>query len=254
MSFKDYFSDVASTYRDFRPGYPAALFEFLANSSPSTNLAWDCATGNGQTAIMLARHFSRIVATDASAKQVEQAELGDVIDYRVERAEASSLEDRSVDLVTVSQALHWFDLRAFEKEVARVAVDDGLLAAWSYAILKSTPAVDAVIDRLYNGILGDYWTSERRIVERGYADIEFGFREIAVPAFDMSADWTLARMIGYLSTWSAVRHYEKQHGQNPVESVADELAEAWGETSSTIRVTWPLTVRVWRVRDTEQST
>lgn len=245
--FKDYFSDAADAYRKFRPRYPEAMIEFLADSAPSRSLAWDCATGNGQAAGLLARYFDRVIASDASRQQVSNTAPADGVDYRVERAEASSLETHSADLVTVAQALHWFDLPAFEQEVRRVGKPGAVLAAWSYELLQSTPPVDAVIERLYDSILGEYWTEERRMVQQGYRDIAFSLESLDAPTFSMQDDWSLDRLLGYLSTWSARRRYQARHGRDPLTLVADDLAKAWGDPASSIRVSWPLTLKVWRL-------
>ena len=69
--FKDHFSGHAVEYAKFRPHYPDELFEYLALISPRHELAWDCATGNGQAAVGLARHFDSVIATDASAQQLQ---------------------------------------------------------------------------------------------------------------------------------------------------------------------------------------
>jgi ubiquinone/menaquinone biosynthesis C-methylase UbiE len=252
--FKDYFSDVSPSYRDFRPRYPGQLFEHLANIAPSRRVAWDCATGNGQAAGVLAGYFDEVIATDASASQVANAEFADVVTYRVEPAESTSLDSQSVDLVTVAQALHWFDLCAFETEVRRVCRPGAILAVWSYAILQSTPAVDAVIDKLYTGILGDYWTDERRVVEKGYRDVTFSFDSLSSPTFAMRAQWSLEHLLGYLSTWSAGRRYRDRNGVDPIALIADEISAAWGDPQSQLELSWPLTVRLWRVADTTDET
>lgn len=246
MDFKDYFSGVASDYRSYRPGYPDALFDFLANATPGRELAWDCATGSGQAAVILGDRFDRVVATDGSQAQLDSAEQRSNIDYRQELAENSSLEDGSVDLATVGQALHWFDLDGFENEVRRVLKPGGLLAVWSYAVLASEPDIDAAIHRLYEDILGEFWTHERRMVEEGYASIDFDFEELDVPEFAMQATWDLPKLAGYLSTWSAGKRYEETHGVNPVTLVAEQLESAWGKPDREVMIRWPLTVRVWR--------
>lgn len=246
-TFKDYFSDASDSYRNFRPHYPEELFEYLANVAPSHSTAWDCATGNGQAARLLARYFDRVYATDASANQVNSAERLERVIYSVEPAESTSLEPQSVDLVTVAQALHWFDLPAFEQEVRRVCKAGAVLAVWSYAILRSKPSVDTVIESLYNGVLGDYWTEERRTAVEGYKDVSFAFESLDSPSFPMRARWSLDRMLGYLSTWSAAKRYEEHNGEDPVLLIADELAGAWGDPQSRLEVSWPLTVRLWRL-------
>ena len=94
MKFKDHFSGHAVEYAKFRPHYPDELFEHLASISPRHEVAWDCATGNGQAAVGLARHFDGVTATDASAQQIESAEPNDLISYRVAPAEASGIDGR----------------------------------------------------------------------------------------------------------------------------------------------------------------
>lgn len=245
--FKDYFSGVSSSYRDFRPHYPKALFEHLADIAPSRSTAWDCATGNGQAARMLAQQFDRVIATDASENQIRNAETVDGVTYSVAAAESTAIEPRSIDLVSVAQALHWFDLKAFEQEVRRVCKPNGVLAVWSYALLQSTPTVDAVIEKLYDGVLGDYWTEERRIVEQGYKDVTLSFKALESPSFAMRAEWSLAHMLGYISTWSAAKRYEERNGNDPVLLIAEELADAWGDSRSQLKVRWPLTVKLWHI-------
>lgn len=245
--FKDYFSGVSTSYRDYRPHYPEKLFKHLAHIAPSRSTAWDCATGNGQAARLLVRYFDRVIATDASESQVKNAETVERVTYRVEPAESTGFETQSVDLVTVAQALHWFDLSAFEQEVRRVCKSRAVLAVWSYALFHSKPSVDTVIEKIYNGILGDYWTEERRIVEQGYKDVLFPFEPLDSPSFAMRAQWSLDHMLGYLSTWSAAKRYQDRNGEDPVALIADELTHAWGDAQSRLDVSWPLTVKLWRL-------
>lgn len=244
--FSDHFSGHADAYARFRPGYPDSLFVWLAQQAPARERAWDCATGNGQAARALARHFEAVVATDASARQIENAGPDPRVRYRVAPAEASGLEDASVDLVTVAQALHWFDLPGFWAEARRVLRPGGVIAAWCYQLARITPEVDAVVDRLYRDIVGEYWPLGRRRVELGYGDLEFPFDEMDVPPFEMSADWTLEHLVGYLGTWSAAQRYASARGRDPVDEVRPDLAEAWGDAGQARRVSWPLDLRVGR--------
>jgi riboflavin synthase len=72
--FKDHFSTASDRYAAHRPDYPPELFDWLASLCPQHDLAWDCATGNGQAALGLTTHFRRIVASDASAAQIRHAQ------------------------------------------------------------------------------------------------------------------------------------------------------------------------------------
>ncbi len=251
MSFteKDHFSGHADRYEAFRPNYPDALFSYLAELCSSHELAWDCATGNGQAAVPLARHFKTVIATDASQKQIDQARQADHVDYRVAPADAAPLADRSADLVTVAQALHWFDLPRFYAEVRRVAKpDNGIIAVWCYELHTITPEVDAVILHYYSEIVGNDWPPERRFVENGYKTLAFPFVELATPRFAMVHHWDLERVRGYLGSWSATQRYQKRTGRNPLFAIENELADAWGgDPDETKVVTWPLHLRAGRV-------
>jgi SAM-dependent methyltransferase len=245
-TFKDHFSTQAGDYGRFRPDYPEALFAFLAELAPSRQLAHDVATGNGQGARQLARQFRRVIATDASAAQIAEAAPHPAIDFRVATAEASGLDDASVDLITVAQAAHWFDMRRFNLEARRVLRPSGVLALWCYGLMRVSPAVDAVVLRLYADILGDdYWPPERKLVESGYAGLPFPFERLAAPSFAIARAWSLPHLLGYLGTWSAVAAFRQRNGTDPLALVADDLASAWGDAAER-RVAWPLTLLVGR--------
>lgn len=247
MSFKDHFSGHAGIYHEARPTYPAALFDWLATQSPARDLAWDAGCGNGQASVALADHFKRVFATDPSATQIANAELRANVEYRVEPAEQCSLADASVDLVTVAQALHWFDHARFHAEVRRVLKPGGAFAAWSYADCRIDAAVDAVKDHLYVDLTGPYWPPERAHVESGYRTLPFPFEEIAAPVFDMQACWSLAQFLAYLRSWSATQRYLKAKGVDPVGEVEADLALAWGDPLLPRIVRWDFHVRCGRV-------
>ncbi|MBI5064063.1 MAG: class I SAM-dependent methyltransferase [Desulfatitalea sp.] len=243
--FRDHFSNVSDQYAQFRPRYPDALFGYLAERSPQREVAWDCATGTGQAALPLARLFSRVIAADASARQTTQAEKHPRVHYIVAAAEASGLRASSIDLITVAQALHWFDLPRFYAEVERVLRPGGVLAVWSYGRLRmAPPALQSCLDHFYDDIVGPYWPPERRHVEEGYRSLAFPFDELRPPAFALTADWPLNHLAGYLRTWSATQAYTRAHGHDPVANLLPELAKHWGHAHSQCTVTWPIALRV----------
>lgn len=244
--FKDHFSGFSSDYHSYRPRYPDELFSWLASISNERDRAWDCATGTGQAAIGLVNHFSEIIASDASETQIASAEKHDAVRYFLAKAEESGIEPGSVDLVTVAQAIHWFDQDAFRAEVERVLRPGGVLAVWSYDVLQISPAIDLVVSHLYGPILNRFWPPERRIIEAGYRDIEFPYEKIEPPAFSMTSQWNLAGLAGYLNTWSAVKRYLQERKTNPVEIVFDDLSAAWGQAEKKYEVYWPMTVLTWR--------
>jgi SAM-dependent methyltransferase len=246
--FKDHFSSQAASYAVYRPAYPPALFIWLAGLVPEHRLAWDCATGNGQSAVMLAEHFEQVIATDASAAQIDSARPTARVSYRVAPAEASGLGDATVDLVTVSQALHWFDLARFWPEVERVAKPAGVVAAWGYnSNRRISPAIDGILERFESETVGPYWPPDRALVDDAYRGLPFPFEEIAAPPFEMTAVWDLDHLVGYLGTWSATQQFRKAAGTDPLPALRAELAGPWGDPARKRRVSWPLFFRVGRV-------
>lgn len=245
--FQDLFSGVASRYATFRPHYPAALFDTLAARVARDALVWDCACGNGQAAVELARRFARVVATDASVEQIASAARLPNIDYRVALAEESPLATHSVGLVTVAQALHWFDLPRFYAEVKRVLQPGGLLAVWCYGINEiEDREVNRLVQEFYGGVLGPYWPRSRELVEAGYRTLPFPFEELPMPALQMEAHWTLEQLLGYFSTWSARTRYLAAQGQDPLVPFAADLARVWGDPHVPRTITWPLAIRLGR--------
>ena len=245
MTFKDHFSKQAADYAKFRPRYPQKLFEYLGSVAPNRGLAWDCGTGNGQAAVGLATVFDRVIATDASEKQIANARSHERVEYRVTRAEKSDLESASIDLIMVAQALHWFDLDRFYDEVRQVLKPDGVLAASAYNLLRVQPAIDEVVNRYYYEVVGPFWPPERELVEN-FADLPFPFHEIDPPKFEMTAQWNLDHLIGYLRTWSSTQRFMAAKGSDPLEQITDQLGNAWGDPQQVRNVVWPLTVRIGR--------
>jgi len=211
-------------------------------------LAWDCATGTGQAAQGLAEFFDHIVATDGSEKQIKNANAQDNVSFRVATAEQSGLETHSVDLVTVAQALHWFVHDAFFQEVKRVLRPGGIIAVWTYNLHNIDEIIDPILQRFSEEIVGEYWPPERQYVRDEYRTIDFPFDEISVPAFHMTASWTLGDLLGYLATWSSVVRYKEARGQDdPLQEIHSELTAAWGDATDKKQIRWPLNFRVGRL-------
>ena len=244
-SFKDHFSGEPANYQKYRPQYPHSLFQWLASSTQSNDLAWDCATGNGQAAVSLSTHFQQVIATDGSQQQIESAMVRPNVHYAVARETCAEIGDATVDLITVAQALHWFDTSVFFKEADRVLRPGGLLAVWSYNLLKIESAIDDLLSRFYYETLGAYWPAERRLVEQGYESISMPFTPFESPDFEMIQHWRREHLLGYLSTWSAVKRYRENHADDPFAELADKLSALWPE-NEVLTVRWPLTVRTTR--------
>jgi SAM-dependent methyltransferase len=243
--FKDHFSTASAGYAAHRPTYPRALGEWIASEAPGRSRAWDAGCGSGQLSTLLGDQFERVIATDASAEQIRNATQHAQVEYRVEPAEQTTIADDTVDCVTVAQAAHWIDLDRFYAETRRVARDAALIVLVTYERAHVDPVVDQVVQEFYGVDLDSFWPIERRHVETAYKDLAFPCDRRAVPMFDMSADWNVDSMLGYVETWSAVRALLRAGQEKKLVRFREELRGAWGGERRTVR--WPVTVIAGRV-------
>lgn len=249
--FKDHFSGVAQGYAAFRPRYRPQLAADLAALCPQRRLAWDAGCGSGQFSVLLPAVFERVVATDASAEQVAAATVHPQIEYRAEKAEASGLPDGAVDLITVAQAAHWFDLPAFYAECMRVAAPGCVLALITYAHMRFPEPLSGLYWHFYQDVLAPYWPPDRRHVEQAYSTLPFPFAPLTVPPQALEATWGLEQVLGYIDTWSAVRGLLATEGQGRLATFKDGFRQAWVThlgAEAKLALDWPVTVRAGRVR------
>ncbi len=226
----DRFSAQAAQYARYRIDYPAELYAWLLPQVTQRRRAWDCATGNGQVAAVLAQHFREVEATDLSANQLAQAPNLPNVRYQVATAEHTPFPDGCFDLITVGQAMHWFEPEAYHREVRRVASPGAVLAEWGYGLgLTGQPELDALIRRFHDDLVGPYWDANRWHVLDEYARLPFPFARVQRAHFAVRKQWSAAWYLDYLRTWSAVANYGRQHdGADAVQLVAAELTHWWG--------------------------
>ena len=245
-SFKDHFSKQSTVYRKYRPDHPSELIEYLASLCPEHELAWDCATGNGQAAIKLAKHFDAVYASDASTNQIANAEEHPKITYAVERAEDVSLQDDSVDLLTVAVALHWFDFDEFYAQAKRVLKPEGIIAVWTYVVPEIDPQTDAIINDLHYKTLDGYWLPENELGLQEYATVPFPFDLVKTPEFFFRKMMELEDVLGYLRSWSAVQRYIDKNDVDPLEETAALLRVVWNDGRAK-EVVWRVILKVGRI-------
>jgi SAM-dependent methyltransferase len=247
MATRNWFDQGGAAYARHRPDYPDALPAFLAEITPNAVTAVDAGCGNGQFTCQLADHFPAVIGLDPSADQIANAVAHPHIRYLCAPAEATGLPDGSANLVTAAQAAHWFDLPRFYAEVRRIAAPGAILALVSYGV----PDVDDVLHerfhRFYWNEIGSYWPPERRLVETGYAGIDFPFPELAYPPMEIRREWTLADFRGYLTTWSALRKIEQAGREDIVSGFTNDLDQIWGNPEARRLVRWPITLRLGRI-------
>lgn len=245
---KDNFSKQAQLYKTFRPNYPDELINYILDLVPEKKVAWDCGTGNGQVAMALAKDFKQVIATDISENQINQAEKKSNIMYKICRAEKSGLPDKYVDLITVAQAIHWFDFDVFYKEVKRVLKSSGIITVWGYGLCEIDHEIDGLINHFYNEIIGTYWDEERKLLDNRYETISFPFTKISSygKEFIMEKNWTLKEFEGYLNTWSAVQKFIKNNQYNPIDELIEKISQFWSFKDKK-KVVWPLFVKMGKL-------
>lgn len=244
---RNWFDTGGGDYARFRPDYPPELAAHLAALAPARDCAVDVGCGSGQLARQLAGHFAQVIGLDPSAGQLARAPAHPRLRWLVARAEALPLPPRSVSLIAAAQAAHWFDLPAFHAEVRRVAVPGAIVALVSYGVLRlDDAALQARFARFYAEEIGPFWPPERRLVDGGYAGMAFPFAELPAPAMQITREWSLAAFLGYLSTWSAVRHAREAGQAAVLAGFAADLAALWGDPAARQVVTWPLAMRLGR--------
>lgn len=242
---RDLFSDRAKFYAAFRPGYPTSLAEHILLHTTGRKILWDCATGNGQAAQLLAPHFEKVIATDMSRDQLSNAFTGENIEYSVALAENSGIEDNTIDLVTVAQAYHWLDPVKFAKEVRRVTTPEATIAVWGYSLLQTEDeTLNQEIYKFYADTIGPFWDPERILVEQKYQAIAFPYMELPSYESQMVYSWTPAHLEGYLSSWSAVKKYKDAHEEDPVRPF---MASITRMLPHEFKVMFPLFMRLGKV-------
>jgi SAM-dependent methyltransferase len=245
--FENHFGPRATQYAAWRPHYPDELLDYVAAVSGDTDLVWDCGTGNGQAAVGLAGRFTRVVATDASADMIAQAVPHPHVTYRVATYD-SGLAAHSANLVTVAQALHWFDLEVFLSEARRVLRRHGVLAAWCYGLFGVGPGLDELIVRFAHGTLAPFWPAERRFVDDEYRSFVLPLNELVPPRFEISESWGLSEFTRHVRTWSGTARCIASVGDAPVEAFEAAISERWGDPDLHRTVRWPIHMRIGRFR------
>lgn len=242
---KDNFSKQSAGYAKYRPGYPQQMYDFILVHVHQKRQAWDCATGNGQAAIELAKRFDKVYATDISQKQIDNAVQEINIIYSIQPAEQTDFPDESFDLITVAQALHWFRFNEFYTEVKRVAKPNSIFAAWTYSLLRISKDIDKLIEEHHYDTLGPYWDEERKYVNEEYSSVPFPFEKLKAPVFAMHYEWALEELEGYLNTWSALQKFIAAKEYNPVERLIPRIKSHW--TQEKMKIYFPVHLLMGRI-------
>jgi len=242
---KDLFSSGSQLYQQARPSYPQEVIQEILKHVPERSFAWDCGAGSGQFTQLLSPHFDQVVGTDISEQQLHLAPYFDNVSYQVQPSEQTSFSAQSFDLISVAQAIHWFDFDGFYKEVVRTLKPQGVLVVIGYGLIHvEQTSINTMVKNLYSEKLNGYWDAERRYIDEEYQTIPFPFEEIEVATFKMQYQWSSAQLLKYLSTWSAIKHYCEQNQDHPLLDLAEQLKSE----PQDLNIEFPIFLRVGKLR------
>lgn len=245
---KDLFSSQSDLYARYRPAYPASLFNYVVSFVNEKKLAWDCATGNGQAAAELAKHFKKVIATDISEAQIRNALAAENIEYHVCPAEKTPFADNQFDLVTVAQAYHWLNWKKFKLELTRVSKPGGVIAVWMYSkVTTGSEEINEAINHFYSNVVGDYWDKETKFVDKEYETIDFEYEHLPSREFSIEASWNQEDLLGYIASWSAVAKFIQKNGYSPMPFISKKMNEVWNSVEK-LEVRFPLHLKLGRIK------
>ncbi|UNP89903.1 class I SAM-dependent methyltransferase [Aeromonas encheleia] len=168
------FSARVEAYVKYRPGYPAAMLDFLAQElgmGPAAVVA-DIGAGTGILTALLAPRVSQLWAVEPNAEMRSAAERllagAGNLSWHSGSAEATGLPAGAVDLVTVAQAFHWFDRAAFKAECRRLLRPGGRVALIWNDRLTNTPFLEA-----YEAGLRTYSGDYEEVNHRNLGEADF---------------------------------------------------------------------------------
>ena len=121
-----------------------------------------------------------------------------------------------------------------------------MLALIIYGVLNLDAALNERFQTFYRDEIGPYWPPERKLVDTGYATIDFPFEELAAPPMEIRVDWHLPEFLGYLLTWSAVRRAHEAGHEALLLNFADDIAALWGDGNTRRAIAWPINMRIGR--------
>jgi SAM-dependent methyltransferase len=164
------FSDRVADYSRYRPAYPDALLTVLQREIglSRSSIVADIGSGTGISSDLLLRIGCTVFAVEPNAemRKAAEARFGNEPRFRsvAARAEATTLGDRSVDVVTAGQAFHWFAAREARAEFIRILRPGGTVALfWNTRRTGGSPFLSAY-ERLLQQFATDYLQVNHRNV------------------------------------------------------------------------------------------
>ncbi|XP_013925294.1 PREDICTED: putative methyltransferase DDB_G0268948 [Thamnophis sirtalis] len=249
--------DHVAFYKKYRfslqENLQAVVLAFLKKKVKCFQLGVDVGCGSGQNTILLAKHFEKVVGTDVSEAQIEEAKRAEHplnVSYLASPAETLPFEDNSVDLITAFSAVHWFDIPNFMKEMDRILKPSGcfilcsntLDMQWHYG--DKSEKLTEIFKEIQAQLLP--YTHERvKFVADDYKAIfdavPFQDKERITDIVDKIPK-TVTELMGYLQTFSMYHSFlkaEPEAAKALIQNAEQRILETMGVSSpETVLEVW----------------
>lgn len=243
------FSARVDNYVKYRPGYPLAVVDLLAHECGLTprHVVADIGSGTGLLARLFLESGNRVIGVEPNAQMRAAGDrlLAGYTGFRsvLGRAEATTLGDASIDVVTAGQAFHWFDRRAARQEFVRILRPGGwVVLVWNSRQTDTTPFL-AAYERLLRAYATDYAAVDH--TNTGFAELQEVFGAgLRMSCFENQQVFDYAGVEGRLLS-SSYAPLADQLGYAPM---IEELRRIFGEHQENGCVTFRYTTEVYYVQ------
>ncbi|MFX1433926.1 MAG: class I SAM-dependent methyltransferase [Promethearchaeota archaeon] len=135
---KKRFSSRVENYIKFRPNYPSEIIKFLKEKKIliKDSIIADIGSGTGILSEIFLKNGNVVYGIEPNADMRNAAEklLENYSDFITVdgSAESTNLKGKSIDIITVGQAFHWFDIKQTQKEFRRILKEGGyVILIWN---------------------------------------------------------------------------------------------------------------------------